>query len=266
MDNLTPSDPPVCIDSDQVVVSQRQHTCQGESTSASFCVRFDGTRASPGETEIFYDNSRCPTGPCVGTLGLIGLDGQVAGADVFRGCISTTPTGEMSVRPCNVGDSKQLFRVTRKEIGAAEPAPGAYSTGPVGRIVHRSTGLCVAPLSDDPSSRDITLKPCSPSTEYIWGFVPTIATPDYIIPQRIAYVGNLDPASIPMNNPQDFVTYAIDNKVRIISGVIPFGNLSSPAKVMMLPYSNENNIGIMTKAQFYNYFLYNTVKDQGSSF
>lgn len=272
IDALTPQDPPPCTDSDQVVVSQRQHTCQGDTGQASFCVRYDGTRATPGEVEVYYDNSKCATTACIGTLGLVGLSGlstDISPTPIDR-CIEMTPVSgqlQATLQPCDLTKSTQLFRVTRKNFGAPEPSADSNTTaGPLGRIVYRENGLCLAPgPSVGFSGPPLILVPCTPDTDYIWGFVPQMITSTRTIPQRIAYVKGRNPADIPLTDPNAFVDYASRTALPVMSGILN----STTNRVTFNSYGDTADPatnGSLNNARFYNYFLYNANGGQGTPF
>lgn len=142
---------PQCVDTDQIIARQVQHTCTGpfgvadRATSRCFLLR--GGTTGIGGSEVYYTNSQCLNiPPCAGQLSLVSLNYQAPKVpDIF--CLQNDNNVTMSMEPCNPQNPNQLFRVTRTNPGQNPNSlqPGQGQNGLLAQILNRNTGLCVMP-------------------------------------------------------------------------------------------------------------------------
>lgn len=142
---------PACIDTDQIIAQQVQHTCtapvgvvEGQIT---LCDLQTGGTTGLGGTEIFYSNANCSVIPaCAGEISLISLNYGAPTAPIM--CLQNNGEGAvMTMAPCNPSQNNQLFRVTRVNPGQNPDSliPGQEQNGIFAQILDRATGLCLQP-------------------------------------------------------------------------------------------------------------------------
>ena len=151
---------PSCLDSDQIIAQQQQHTCiapigvvEGQITR---CFLIEGGTTGLNGTESYYTNVGCPAiTQCAGQLSVISINFQAPSApQIF--CLQApigTSGGTVTMQECNPSINQQLFRVTRINPGQTPNSlsPGQGQIGLLAQILDRDTGLCVVP-GNDPSS------------------------------------------------------------------------------------------------------------------
>lgn len=143
---------PFCIDSDQIIAQQVEHTCtapEGVVDSAiTRCFLISGGTTGLSGTETYFTNSGCPNiPPCAGQLSLVSINFQAPGVTgIF--CLQSQGSGaNIVMAPCDPANPNQLFRVTRTNPGQNPLAlePGQGQNGLIAQILDRNTGLCVIP-------------------------------------------------------------------------------------------------------------------------
>ena len=144
---------PNCLDSDQIIAQQVQHTCTAPTGAVNGaitrCFLRSGGTTGIGGTETYYTNSGCLNiPPCVGQLSLVSVNFQAPGVTgIF--CLQRNGTGgtgtNITMHPCNPSNEAQLFRVTRINPGQNPNSirPGQGQNGLIAQILDRDTGLCV---------------------------------------------------------------------------------------------------------------------------
>lgn len=202
---------PQCLDTDQIMAQQVEHTCTnpaGVTGGTSRCFLIEGGTTGLGGTEVYYTNTSlkngqgCPNIPaCSGQLSLVSINFQAPGVTgIF--CLQSNGTGaNITMEPCNPANPDQLFRVTRVNPGQNPNSlrPGQGQNGLIAQILHRETNLCVVPGNSttttlyDPSyltpidnacvgpvesvaGTNVVLGPCTGGVfpGYIWGFLPSV--------------------------------------------------------------------------------------------
>lgn len=146
---------PRCLDTDQIVAQQLQHTCNTppnvslSDVDSTRCFLINGGLTGIGGTETYYSNSECLAIPsCAGELSLVSVNFQGPGPsgsnDIF--CLQSQGTGQNIIMAlCDPSNSDQLFRVTRINPGQNPNAipPQQGQNGLIAQILHRETGQCV---------------------------------------------------------------------------------------------------------------------------
>ena len=199
---------PLCLDSDQVMAQQVQHTCTAPNGvvdgSITRCFLLSGGTTGLGGTEVFYTDSECfNVPPCAGELSLVSVNFQAPTVDdIF--CIQQSGTGaNATMQPCNPSIPNQLFRITRINPGQNPNAlqPGQGQNGLLAQILDRDSGLCLVagnatttttynpayltPIDSGCSGPEQTLSgtnvilgPCTGSTGlapgYVWVLLPSL--------------------------------------------------------------------------------------------
>src|SRR5690606_10889927 len=115
---------PTCVDSDQVIAQQLQHTCIGPNgvsdKSITKCDLLIGGTTGLGGTETFYSNTKCSQiSSCAGQMSVVALNFQAPNNPNFF-CLQRTTgnTGaQVNIVSCNPAEHAQLFRVTRINPG-----------------------------------------------------------------------------------------------------------------------------------------------------
>ena len=210
MSGMTLTNEITCIDVDQIIAQQMQHTCTGPAgvldNSLVRCITLNGKYAGAGDTETFYNNTSCLSiGQCAGELSLVSLNyhGVSSGMTTMM-CISQDypglPEGTVVMQECDPSNKGQLFRVTRINPGQNPDSlqPGSQS-GMLAQILDRDTGLCLMPGTETWSANflptfveginssctggpvgytglNITLSECTggPYPGYVWALFPSI--------------------------------------------------------------------------------------------
>lgn len=195
---------PLCLDPDQIMAQQLQHTCTAPIAvvdgAITRCFLLEGGTTGLGGNESFYTNSGCPNlPPCAGQLSLVSLNFQVPlNPDIF--CLQSNGTGNnISINPCDPTKPNQLFRVTRVNPGQNPNSlkPGQGQNGIIAQILDRNSGLCVVPGNsaattifnpaylgtsgcsgpETPiSGQNIILSACTggPFPGYVWALLPSV--------------------------------------------------------------------------------------------
>lgn len=144
---------PSCIDTDQIIAQQVQHTCTAPAGvvegQITLCDLQTGGTTGLGGTEIFYTNSNCSVIPsCAGEISLLSLNYGAPEAPIM--CLQNNGEGElMTMALCDPAQDNQLFRITRVNPGQnpASLIPGQEQNGAFAQILDRSTGLCLQPAT-----------------------------------------------------------------------------------------------------------------------
>lgn len=143
-------DLPKCIDTDQIIAQQVQHTCiepQGVINSIfTRCFLMSGGTTGINGKEIYYTDTQCPKIPlCYGQIGVVSVNFQAPiQPDIF--CLQKGNTGDnLTMAPCDPSNEKQLFRITRISPGQKIGTIGQSQNGLLAQILDRDTGLCVLP-------------------------------------------------------------------------------------------------------------------------
>lgn len=144
---------PFCLDSDQIIAQQVQHTCQNPpqvtvSGAITRCFLISGGTTGLGGTETYYTTSGCLNIPqCAGQLSLVSVNFHAPTVpNIF--CLQREGTGaNITMQPCNPANPAQLFRVTRVNPGQNPNSlqPGQGQNGLIAQILDRDSGLCVVP-------------------------------------------------------------------------------------------------------------------------
>ena len=141
---------PNCLDSDQVVAQQLQHTCQAPQGvvegSITRCFLLNGGVTGLGGNESYFTNSGCFKVPtCPGQLSLVSVNYQGTTGSIFN-CIQNeginTP---VAMNPCDPSNLHQLFRVTRINPGQ-DPntlTSNQGQNGLIAQIYDRDNNLCL---------------------------------------------------------------------------------------------------------------------------
>jgi hypothetical protein len=141
-----------CIDTDQVIAQQVQHSCTGPAgvldNSSVRCITLGGKTVGFGEIENYYDNVLCPViSQCPGQLSLVSLNYHGLGeTDMY--CINKTHGGSglATMAPCDPSNEDQLFRITRVNPGQnPDSLPPGSQNGLLAQMYDRDTGQCLVP-------------------------------------------------------------------------------------------------------------------------
>ncbi|CAH6418996.1 Hypothetical protein HVR_LOCUS183 [uncultured virus] len=191
----------VCLDPDQILAQQVQHTCTAPlgvvNEQITRCILINGGTTGLGGNEIYYSDSACPAIPaCPGELSVISLNFQAPTTPIY--CIQNNGTGaNVTMVPCDPASSNQLFRVTRTNPGQNPDTlqPSQAQNGFLTQILDRETGLCVVPgtgssitvfnpnsvtgcsgSSQSISGTNIILGSCTGGEfpGYVWALLPTV--------------------------------------------------------------------------------------------
>lgn len=197
---------PSCLDSDQIIAQEVQHTCtapQGVvNGSITRCFLINGGTTGLGGSETYFTTAGCANIPaCAGQLSLISVNFQAPGVTGIH-CLQSQGIGQnIAAAPCNPSNPDQLFRVTRINPGQnpASLQPGQAQNGIITQILDRNTGLCVVPGTGtastiyDPtyltpidsactgsqqtlSGGNVILGPCTGGSfpGYVWALLPSV--------------------------------------------------------------------------------------------
>lgn len=143
---------PRCVDSDQIMAQQLQHSCTGPfgviDDAITRCFLIDGGVTGLGGSESYYSDSQCfKVRSCLGQISLVSLNFQTPTVpDIF--CIKNEGTGAtVTMNSCDPSNNQQLFRITRINPGQNPAAlqPGQGQNGLLAQILDRGTGLCLVP-------------------------------------------------------------------------------------------------------------------------
>ena len=154
LDTMTPIIPSnSCVYGDQMNIAQYQHTCvvvQDGSNPYNTCVKNDGTIASLGETEVFYDNSLCSNDPCPETIVSVAVNSYpqitrpycLTGTNANELDIENNPFSNLSMFLCDAGPAKQFLYEEVDNQGDNYSIPNILT--PI-TLTLRMTGQCVVP-------------------------------------------------------------------------------------------------------------------------
>lgn len=255
----------------------------------SFCTRLDGTRAAIGEVESIYAKSAtlvdpvtgeissvsCSTQPCAGTLAFYAVNYKVvsynsgtraldpirpvcAGSNTYGlsvRCLAEED-GTIQVRPCEMGDPDQLFRVTRTDPGQSVPNTGSTlgKSGLVAQIYNRSTGQCVRANA---AQTQLELGTCRAE----WALIPEIRGTTRSSVQQTAWVGDLTEEQVTSlltaDSYDDLLLQIGELGIRTIQ-------LTPESRVELLPYATYaagqyRDNDAMAATQYIDYTLYNSI-------
>lgn len=233
LDELTGSpNIPLCLDPDQSVAQQVQHTCTAPNGvvdgSITRCLLINGGSTGLSGVETYYSGSLCANVPaCAGVLSLISLNFQ-APANPAIMCIQNQGNGNNAImQACDPSNAEQLFRVTLINPGQNPNAlqPGQGQNGIIGQILDRNTGLCLMPGSSTTSTiynpasvpgctgstvvetnTNVVMSTCTggSSPGYVWLFLPSVEYCPFpagcsptgnqalVVPPQIVYIDDLD--------------------------------------------------------------------------
>lgn len=197
---------PSCIDTDQTVAQQVQHTCSAPfgviDGAITRCFLLTGGVTGLGGSESYYTNTGCTKVPaCAGQVSLVSVNFQAPRPtqpgqlpDIF--CIQNSNSNAL-MEICNPSLQSQLFRVTRINPGQNPNTlqPGMGQNGLIAQILDRSNNLCLQPGNMttttifDPSyvgctgptstfsGMSVGFSACTggSSPGYIWALLPSIA-------------------------------------------------------------------------------------------
>lgn len=144
---------PACVDSDQTLAQQVQHTCIAPAGvvdgAITRCDLMNGGITGLGGTEVFYTNSNCAKVPaCPGELALVSVNFGAPTAPEIK-CLTTQGTGaSVTMEICDPSNPDQLFRVTRINPGQNPNSlkPGRGQNGLFGQILDRRNNTCLTKL------------------------------------------------------------------------------------------------------------------------
>lgn len=194
---------PSCLDPDQILAQQLQHTCIAPVAvvdgAITRCFLITGGTTGLGGNENFYTNVGCPgIGPCPGQLSLISLNFNAPSAPIF--CIQNEGAGNnVTMGTCAPSNTDQLFRVTRINPGQNPNAlqSGQGQNGVIAQILDRNTGLCLVPgtgtavtqyspssignsgcsgSGDSVSGTNVIMSTCTGGVfpGYVWALLPSV--------------------------------------------------------------------------------------------
>lgn len=299
---------PVCLDVDQIVAQQVQHTCRPlvpGLTGPTICYEFNGGTTGPGGIEVFYmsltntsGSAEGSTGPpvgcatvpaCPGSLSVISVNYQAPGSP--PNClVNNGPGALISMAPCNIAASDQIFRITRANPGQTVVAPGTPQTGLMAQFLDRNTGLCIVPSSTTQTlingcppvshitGQGLTMGPCGGATGvtgptgvtgstgptgsfnngFDWILIPNLQSANGTVsPQQIAYVDGLSITGLTGGTSEtDIINWLQQNNVQTMwtTGV-------APTQVILQPFRTDltNCTDSFATAQYLNYSIYNTL-------
>jgi hypothetical protein len=146
---------PICLDSDQILAQQVQHTCTAPlgvvNGAITRCNLINGGTTGLGGSETYYTNTGCPkTLNCAGSISFISINYQSPSNGDFY-CIQKEGTGNSvimaSCNPPQTDVESQLFRVTSINPGQNPEnlPPGQGQNGLLTQLLDRDTGLCLVP-------------------------------------------------------------------------------------------------------------------------
>jgi hypothetical protein len=169
---------PECLDNDQLVAQQLQHTCiapNGVIEGAIVkCITTSGGITGLGGQEDFYSSVNCyNVPPCLGQLSLLSINFQVPNNPNIV-CLQRN-NSVITANGCNPSINEQLFRITRVDPGQ-DPGtlkPGQGQNGLFAQILDRDSGMCVTVSNEDGSTvydpRYAGITGCSGPTGLIGG-------------------------------------------------------------------------------------------------
>jgi len=191
---------PSCLDSDQIIAQQQQHTCEAQQGvidgQITRCYLIDGGTTGLNGTESFYTDVGCsavsacpgqislvsvnfqsPVAPAIYCMerprGLTGLTG-LTGITGLTGLTGLT-AGIITMQECNPSIKEQLFRVTRTNPNQnpSTLSPSQAQNGLLAQILDRNTGLCVVPGTTSSSTLYdpyfLGYTGCSGAENYVFG-------------------------------------------------------------------------------------------------
>ncbi len=216
LDQLTGTEPNKltddCIDNDQVAAFLKQRTCQADE-----CEDSEGNKFTKGEIQIQY--YPCKINVCKDQLALVSINFDPDNFSESRCLVANKNDNTISVtKACNIGSPEQLFRINR----AAAVTLKSLQDGPYARILHRETGKCVVPETDNPVvGTKLKLGECNKNSGFNWLLSPPVKfTTEIKIDEMITRSGT-SPFGLSFN-------------------ILPGENLCLVPKI---PRSNDNEIG-----------------------
>lgn len=187
---------PGCLDVDQIVAQQVQHTCvapqgvpTGTGTVITTCNLLNGGTTGIGGSEIYYSNALCPASKlCPGQLSVLSTSyTSNINNDI---CWEKNSNNQIIPAKCDPTNANQLFRITRMNIGDNPQAipSNLGNSGLQTRIYDRTTGLCVVPSRNGSFTKLpgcgsliklgdlLTMGPCTSVYQgFDWLFFPSIS-------------------------------------------------------------------------------------------
>jgi len=156
LDNIAGfTDIPLCIDSDQILAQQQQHTCievvGAVDGAITRCNLISGGTTGLGGTDTFYSNSgnipgACPgITQCPGQLAVISINYQVPNAPIIQCIQANGPNNNVTINTCDPSNSDQLLKLTLINPGEDPTilSSNEGTDGIIGQILDRSTNLCI---------------------------------------------------------------------------------------------------------------------------
>src|SRR5438132_12068455 len=166
------------------------------------CPRQDGTNASYGETETFYEY--CPnTLYCNGQIGSIAIgynwkQGTQPPTTRNFSCLQNDLVSDfVTLAPCDLSMVEQQFRLVQNVAGNTLYESTVSEQGMNGtmlRIQHLATGQCVGT-----NNSNVLLYDCTalPNNGFVWGIIPQTQFDDQDICKN----------NFPTNSPSDIANY-----------------------------------------------------------
>jgi hypothetical protein len=140
---------PLCIDTDQALIQQLQHSCTGYNASdpgISLCYLLTGGTTGLDGSEVYYGNCLGRGSPrCPGQISLVSINYQSPFQTNIYCLNASGPDQNVTMNPCNPSIPQQLFRVTRINPGQNPNSlrSGQGQQGIIAQIYDRNSGLCL---------------------------------------------------------------------------------------------------------------------------
>jgi hypothetical protein len=217
------SDIPTCLLSNQIISRQAIRTCTQQynnskgNTSFNQCIKNNGDKALVGDNEMIFTGNGCPAIPkCTGLQAMVSIP-------FYKGlpllCMNPNGTSHFTSSKCNPADSNQQFIVERSTFSKSKNIPGAGQNGPLTKIKHVNSNLCMTvskdkysniydyklyegmDLSKNPSPNNpknghlLTLGKCDKGIKpgYEWVMIPSISYGgSSLSPPQLCYIGDTD--------------------------------------------------------------------------
>lgn len=301
LNSLTPNPVlPSCVDVDQIAAQQVTHTCNFTvlgvtgASAVSWCYETDGTLASPGTTETFYQNcgndgssSNIPA--CAGELALVSLNytqttpGMTCPQGVFPQtsfCIQGTGGTSLALAQCDISNENQLFRVVRSNPGNPDPNLQSNS-GILAQLFDRNNNLCIVPGVTGSTGNAVAGTPailgtCSPNIGTVWALIPSFSNIDgqpvsgtghtgctavgqtgciAQSPPQMAYIGGI--TQVPqLRTVTDVINFINNNNIMSLTASSPTGG---PVFVSPYSFNQLDPTQHLSSSQYINYALYNVI-------
>lgn len=289
LDSLTPTEigNVACFDADQLALQKVNQTCQGNSINGNFCYGTNAIIVQPGQNRQFY--VECNSTKCDDTLAVTALNFDPTDFTdppaVKSACLqfnSSDPSQSITGEVCDLTNNGQILRIERQNPNGTASDSGVY-----GRLVDRTTNLCVVPSAVPPTvGTTLQLGSCAPSNGYVWWFFPpsniitdrtitedgkTFTIPSRTTaPQQLVYYPNNGKQPPKGQDLNDFITknqlVSISVAVNTDGTSATFGDTIYGQAVTMqnLSTNNRNNtttgvVGSAPNAQTIDYWLYKTI-------